>query len=408
MKTRTQVVSAATQRITRKEVAAKLPDWIESMNAASRKAYLKQHPDSKYAAQLQQAMGSGDKVADRHNETIKQAAAEAKVVRAQIKSLKEQLPDPIETRADKAKTTRINKKIAGLMTTLQEHKATALKAKTLLEKRQAKKAEPAPTTKAQDEVKELEDKVKTLKTRSDAARRTAGGRNPHAGAGSDVGHSTKLLNDAENKLAAKQGELRKSAFEAAPKVKPVLPKRSKKFDGSDSDLSDLAAAIKKVSGADVDNEDMKNYFFMQKRSGEGAEKVKEALKKVLGEKTFKHYDNTGPSGPLSAMLYKLGFRSSSKGGTEGTLELDRDLDAVTQTSDSAKPKQEYEPDAKSVSDAKADIAHFLKELDAARTRLVRATGKEVQKTKNDIADIEEKLSAARDKLVSLMQGPRRR
>lgn len=144
MTNRTQIVSSAAQRIALKEVAAKLPEWIESMNPASRKAYLKQHPDSKYAAQLQQAQGSGDKVADKHNETIKQAAAEAKAVRAQIKSLKEQLPDPIETRADKAKATRINNKIAGLMTTLQEHKATALKAKTLLEKRQAKKAEPAP------------------------------------------------------------------------------------------------------------------------------------------------------------------------------------------------------------------------------------------------------------------------
>ena len=144
MTNRTQIVSSAAQRIALKEVAAKLPEWIEGMSPESRKAYLKQHPDSKYAAQLQKAQGSGDKVADKHNETIKQAAADAKAVRAQIKSLKEQLPDPIETRADKAKATRINKKIADLMTNLQEHKATALKAKTLLEKRSAATPAKAP------------------------------------------------------------------------------------------------------------------------------------------------------------------------------------------------------------------------------------------------------------------------
>ena len=140
-------------------VAAKLPAWIESMSPASRKAYLKAHPDSKYASQLgggskpeakpkaapAKTAGSGDKVADKHNATIKQAAADARDVRAQIKSLKEQLPDPIETRADKAKDTRINKKIQEQMEHLKHHKATGDKAKALLEKRNAAKTAPPKT-----------------------------------------------------------------------------------------------------------------------------------------------------------------------------------------------------------------------------------------------------------------------
>lgn len=143
MTNRTQIVSSAAQRIARKEVAAKLPEWLESMSPASRKAYLKAHPDSKYAGSLGGSGGSGDKVADKHNATIRQSAADAKDSRAQIKLLKSQLPESTETRADKAKATRINKKIQEQMEHLKSHKAAGDKAKALLEKRSA--AKPAAT-----------------------------------------------------------------------------------------------------------------------------------------------------------------------------------------------------------------------------------------------------------------------
>ena len=148
-----QMIKATAQRLA--VLAAKLPEWLESMSPASRKAYLKAHPDSKYAGSLGGGSGgSGDKVADKHNATIRQSAADAKDSRAQIKLLKSQLPESTETRADKAKATRINKKIQEQMEHLKSHKATGDKAKTLLEKRNAAKTaskpEPAPIAKKEE------------------------------------------------------------------------------------------------------------------------------------------------------------------------------------------------------------------------------------------------------------------
>lgn len=146
------------------ELSAKLPAWIEGMSPASRKAYLKAHPDSKYASQLGGSGGSGDKVADKHNATIRQSATDAKDSRAQIKLLKSQLPESTETRADKAKATRINKKIAEQMENLKSHKAAGDKAKALLEKRSAAKTSK-PTSDAYDG--ETKDALEAVDRRSE-------------------------------------------------------------------------------------------------------------------------------------------------------------------------------------------------------------------------------------------------
>lgn len=154
------------------EVAAKLPAWIEGMSPASRKAYLKAHPDSKYASQLggsakpaakpkggavgdssPDSDGSDEYTAEEITKMVeKRKAAEQKkrmaALRAKgivpegetkqaikenmaaVRKLKASLPESIETRADKAKATRINNKIKGLMDDIKAAKADLAPSKT--------------------------------------------------------------------------------------------------------------------------------------------------------------------------------------------------------------------------------------------------------------------------------------
>jgi uncharacterized coiled-coil protein SlyX len=129
------------------ETAAKLPKWIEDMSPSSKKAYLKAHPETKYAEQIKALLtGDGskpgtkapvDKIVVRHqgiikdaNETLRDNRAEIKELQSVIKSLPKS-----PTAAQKSKVARAQKKIAALTDEIKDLQGVIAKSKAAIEKR---------------------------------------------------------------------------------------------------------------------------------------------------------------------------------------------------------------------------------------------------------------------------------
>ena len=130
------------------EVAAKLPEWIEGMSPASRKAYLKAHPDSKYASQLgggakpaatKEAVGTKSIRRPPANSPLGKYIREANERHAKRMDKADEAQERLEKRsaAKTAKPAATKEDVAT--------KPAVLRARRLIEKRQANPiSKPAP------------------------------------------------------------------------------------------------------------------------------------------------------------------------------------------------------------------------------------------------------------------------